>query len=134
MKEKYKNLGRIFSEEFRRRQVDLIDRKVVTVAEVCRAHDVSDSGVRKWLRKYSKNYHQRTRVVVEMESEARKNQFLKDRIAELERIVGQKQMKIDYLEKLIEVTGQEVGEDLKKKVELPRLNGSGKTGRNTPGK
>lgn len=40
---------------------------------------------------------------------------LQKRIAELEQAVGQKQMKIDYYEKFIELASEEVGQDLKKK-------------------
>jgi transposase len=41
-----------------------------------------------------------------MESEALKTKQLQDRNAELERIIGQKQMQIDYLEKLIELASE----------------------------
>lgn len=134
MKEKYRNLGRVFSKEFRLRQVELYDQGLVSIAEICREHDVSQSGVRKWLKKYSKHYKHRTRVVVEMESEERKNKDLLKRIAELERIIGRKQMKIDYMEKLMEVTSEQYGVDFEKKSELPPLNGSEKTEDHTTGK
>lgn len=134
MEEKYRNLGRIFSVEFRKRQVDLYDRGVLSIREICELHDVSDSGVRKWIKKYSRHKRDRTRVVIELESEGKKNQALRARIAELEAALGRKQMELDYLNKLVDVNSEELGVDLRKKGALPHLSGSGSTKGNTPGK
>jgi hypothetical protein len=49
-----------------------------------------------------------------MESEAQKTKLLQQRVAELERIVGQKQIEIDFLNELITVAGAELKVDLKK--------------------
>ena len=46
------------------------------------------------------------------------------RIAELERIVGQKQLNIDYLEKVIELAKEELGIDIKKNSDTPQSGGS----------
>jgi hypothetical protein len=50
-----------------------------------------------------------------MESEEYKTKKLLHKIAELERVVGQKQLEIDYLEQVIHLSSDEVGYDLKKK-------------------
>ena len=52
---------------------------------------------------------------------------LQDRIKELEQIVGQKQIKIDYYEKMIEIAKEELDIDLKKNFDTPQSTGSGKT-------
>ena len=39
---------------------------------------------------------------------------LENKVRELERIVGQKQIKIDYLDKMICLAGEELGVDIKK--------------------
>ena len=65
-----------------------------------------------------------------MESKDSSTKKLKDyekRIQELERIVGQKQMKLDYLEKMIEIAGSDLGFDLKKNTGSKPLSGSKKT-------
>ena len=129
-----KNQGRTFSVAFKKRQVDLYDRNLATVREISKEFDVSETAIYKWLKKYSKRYSHQVQTVVQMESEAHKNKALRARIAELERALGQKQMKIDYLEKLIEVSQNEFGIEIEKKVELPPLSGSGSTGKNIPGK
>ena len=69
-----------------------------------------------------------------MESEEHKTRQLLQKVAELERIVGQKQLHIDYLEKLIEVGGQELKVDLKKTFSGQQSSGSAGTKPNTPGK
>jgi hypothetical protein len=45
-------------------------------------------------------------------------------LGELERIIGQKQLQIDVLEKGFELASAELGYDLKKKYAPPRSNGS----------
>ena len=59
-----------------------------------------------------------------MKSEEMKNSELLQRMAELERIVGQKQLEIDFLNKLLEIGSGELGFDLKKSFSPPPLNGT----------
>ena len=51
------------------------------------------------------------------------------RIKELERAVGQKQMNIDFLEKMIELAKEEFNIDIKKNSNTPQSGGSKKTGK-----
>ena len=60
-----------------------------------------------------------------MESKAYKNQQLLQRVADLERIIGQKQMEIDFLGKLLELGSEELGFDLKKNFSTRLSNGTG---------
>ena len=62
--------------------------------------------------------------MIQKDSEEQKNIELRKRIAELERIVGQKQMEVDFLNKLIEFGSQEVKVDIKKKFGGKLSNGS----------
>jgi transposase-like protein len=107
--------NRYFSEEIKRKVVDELDRNLVTMAEICREYQVSDTAVYKWREKYSLMGKKKVKMVVEPESDTRKIQQLKDKIKELERMVGQKQIKIDFLEKMIELTEEDLGIDIKKK-------------------
>ena len=61
------------------------------------------------------------------ESSTQKLKELEDRLKELERAVGQKQIYIDYLEKMMDIAKDEMGVDIKKNYGTPRLNGSDKT-------
>jgi transposase len=83
--------------------------------QICRAYEVSRAAVYRWIRKYSTLISAGERVVVEKESEAVKTLAMIHKVAELERIVGQKQLQIDYLERVVELGNLEVGFDLKKK-------------------
>lgn len=64
------------------------------------------------------------------ESTSKKLKDQEARIRELERAVGQKQLKIDYLEKLIEIAGKDLGLDLKKNSDTQLSSGTRKTGGN----
>ncbi len=52
---------------------------------------------------------------------------LQKKISELERIVGQKQLNIDFLEKMIEIAKEHYGIDIKKNFDTPPSAGSEKT-------
>ena len=105
---------RTFSEAFKRQKVKEIVNCQVTVAEISTLYNVSKTAVYKWLYKYSQNHSPGTIQVVQMESESQKTKLYQQRIVELERIVGQKQLEIDFLNKLVEISSQELGLDLKK--------------------
>jgi len=70
--------------------------------------------------------------VVESKSDTRKLAALKERIKELERIVGQKQLRIDYQEKMIELAEEMYQIEIKKKLVSKPSPGSGSTETNTP--
>ena len=105
---------RHFSEAFKRSKVDELEKGLVTVKQVVDLYGVTKTSVYRWIYSYSIHHQQGTRQVVEMESEGKKTENLLRRQAELERILGQKQLKIDYLEKLIELASEEYKTDLKK--------------------
>jgi transposase-like protein len=119
--ENYKKLSvqerqnRYFSEEFRRKKVREIERNISTIAEICREYQVSDTSVRKWLYKYSAMRKKGIKQVVEAKSDTRKLQQIKDQLKEMERIIGQKQMMIDFQQKVIEQAELEYNIDIKKK-------------------
>jgi transposase-like protein len=123
---------RIFSESFKQAKVKEIQSKLVSVSEVSRIHEVSRSAIYKWLYKYAKQ-EKGTKLVVEMESESLKTKRLQQRLAELERIIGQKQLEIDFLHKTLDLATEEVGYDIKKKYGPMLSNGTEPTLDNTPG-
>lgn len=109
--------NRTFSEEFKRQKVKEIERKQTTVLQVSKAYQVRPNNVYKWMDKYSIKDKNGVRLVVEMESETRRVLALMQKVAELERIVGQKQIVIDFQNKMIELAEQEYQVDIKKKLE-----------------
>lgn len=65
--------------------------------------------------------------MLEPMSDTRKIKELKEKIKELERMVGQKQVQVEFYEKMIELTEQDLGIDIKKKERSSPSGGSGKT-------
>lgn len=107
---------RCFSEAFKKEKVQDLVNKRISVADFCKIYGISRTAAYNWIYAYS-SMERGTRKVIEMESEAKKTLRTLEKVAELERIVGQKQLTIDYLEKVLEIASKEVGYDLKKKYE-----------------
>jgi transposase len=123
--------NRNFSEQFKKEKVkDLLDKRI-SIKQLCDLWQISRVTAYNWLYKYSPHHSAGTKMVVQMESEAHKTLQLLQRVAELERIVGQKQLEIDFLNKLMEVATEELGYDVKKNTAAKLSNGSGSTSGNT---
>jgi len=127
-------LHRYFSDDFKRKKVSEIDRNLTTIAEICREYQVSDSAVYKWIYKFSRMHKKKERQIVESKSDTKKILALKEKIKELERMVGQKQIEFDFLDKMIELAEEDMGVEIKKKASPGRSDGSGQTEKNTPTK
>ena len=110
--------NRYFSVEFKRKKVSEIDRNLVTIAEVCREYQVSRTAVQNWINTYSKMRKKEEKLVFESESDTRKIAELKKKISELERLLGQKQVEVEFLNKMIEITEEDHKIDIKKKASL----------------
>jgi transposase-like protein len=118
---------RNFSEEFKQQKVREVERKQTKVSEICKQYEVSTTSVNRWLKKYSSNYMKGIKTIVETESDTKKLIELKAKIADLERIVGQKQLVIDFQNKVIELAEQTYGVDIKKKLQNKPFSGTGTT-------
>ena len=125
---------RIFSDALKRDVVAQIEQEKIGVFAASREYSVNPASIYNWLNKFSRNLKKGQVIVVEKESEQRKSQELRAKIAELERIIGQKQMEIDFLNKVIEIGSEEVKVDIKKKFGGKLSTGSGSTEDSTPGK
>ena len=64
-------------------------------------------------------------------AETKKLIALQGKIAELERVVGQKQLLIDFQSKMIELAEQEYGIDIKKNADSKPSSTSGNTGKSS---
>jgi transposase len=116
--------NRIFDEKLKRSIVERFEKKALSIKEICELYSVTRTSVYKWINLYSKQHQSGTKQVVQMESDAYNLRELKSRIADLERSVGQKQLTIDYLEKLIELSEKNLGINLKKNYDIQQSNGS----------
>ena len=118
---------RNFSEEFKQQKVREVERKQTKVSEICKQYEVSATSVNRWLKKYSSNYMKGIKTIVETESDTKRLIELQAKIADLERIVGQKQLVIDFQNKVIELAEQTYGVDIKKKLQSKPFSGTGTT-------
>ena len=118
---------RYFGEKFKKDIVKKIERNEFSVSEVSNLYDVSKTSVYNWVYQYSKLYQKGYVQIIEPMSSSKKLKDLQLRIKALEQIVGQKQIKLEYLEKLIEIAEKDYDIDIVKKKGLRPSSGSGKT-------
>lgn len=124
-------IQRYFSEDFKKKKVREIEGGLATIAQVAREYQVTRTAVYKWLYKYSAMRKKNIKQVVEAKSDTVKLTQLRDEVREMERLIGQKQIAIDFLEKMIELAEKEYGIDIKKKYSSKPSSGSGVTGKRT---
>lgn len=118
---------RNFSEDFKKELVNCFEKGEFSVPQLEKLYGISNASIYKWIYKYSE-LNERGAIVVEMkESSTKKLKELSNKVEELERIVGQKQIKIDFLEKMIEIAEHELEIDIKKKQSTSRSHGLEKT-------
>ena len=108
--------NRHFSESFKVKKVQEIERGITRISEICKEYEVSDTSVRKWILKYSTMKKKAERLIVESQSDTQKILDLKKQIAELERLLGQKQIQLEFKETMIEIAEEMYKIDIKKKL------------------
>lgn len=122
---------RYFSEDFKRKKVSEIERNLIGVSALCREYQVTRSSVYKWIYKYSRMRKKGVKQVVEAKSDSQKIAALRAQVKELERIIGEKQVKLDFQEKMIEIAESEYKVDIKKKFSGKPSSGTGWKGKST---
>src|SRR5699024_11200548 len=87
-------------------------------------YDLTNKRIYSGIHKYSQYYKNSIQEEERQDSQADKDKKLEERIHELERFVDQKQMKIDYLEKMIDLAKEHYDIDIKKNSDTPQSGGS----------
>ena len=123
--------NRYFSDEFKKKKVKEFENNLTSVADICRTYSVSRTSVYRWIYKYSIMAKKQVKQVVEAKSDTKKIKALEDRIKELERVVGQKQLLLEFKDKMIEIAESTYGVDIKKKVGSKLSSGTISTGKST---
>ncbi len=123
---------RKFSDNFKIQKVKEIQMGKTKVSEICKQYEVAETNVYNWLNKFGNMKNKKERIIVETDSDTRQLLALKKKIAELERIVGQKQILIDFKDKMIDLAEETYGIDIKKKFSTQPSDISGKEENNTP--
>lgn len=118
--------SRIYSDDFKREIVSLFESGKFSVLQLERLYGISNASIYQWIYKFS-NFNVRGQRVIEMKSSnTDKLKAMEVRIRELERMIGQKQIKIDFLEKMIDIAGDDLKVDIRKNFNTPPLGGSEK--------
>ncbi|MDY0388882.1 MAG: transposase [Methanolobus sp.] len=120
---------RSFSESFKIKKVREIETGITKVSDICKAYEVTKAAVYKWINNYGIMRNKKERLIVESESDTQELLALKKRVAELERAVGQKQLLIDFKDKMIEIAEEMYGVDIKKKLTEQLSNTTGSKGK-----
>jgi transposase-like protein len=118
---------RKFSDNFKIQKVREIETGQTKVSEICSQYQVASTNVYLWIDKFGSMKNKKEHMVVETDSDTRQLLELKKRVSELERIIGQKQILIDFQDKMIELAEETYGVDIKKKFFSTPSNISGKT-------
>ncbi len=105
---------RRFAEDFKKKIVKDFENGAYSVLELSKLHHIDFQIIYGWIYKYSNTNKKGYRVVEMTESSEKKVKSLEARIKELESIVGRKQIKIDFLEKMIDLAKEDLQIDIKK--------------------
>ena len=129
MKANFKEIRkkRVYSEEFKKEIVNLFESGKFSVLQIERLYGLNNVLVYNWIYKFSTFNEKGVRVVEMKDSTIDKLKQLELKIKELELAVGQKQIKIDYLEKMIDIAKDEFNIDIKKNSNTPQSSGSLRT-------
>lgn len=111
---------RMFSEPFKKAVVKEYTSGNFSVGQLCKLHQLHSQNVYQWIYKYSNISKPEKKIVELKESATQKLSNYEKRISELEQMLGRKQIELEYLEKIIEVAGDEFGVDLKKNTSTKR--------------
>lgn len=125
---------RSFSTSFKIKKVKEIEQGKSTVSEVSKEYQVTTTNVYRWINKFGSMKNKTERVIVETDSDTKKLLEYKQKIAELEKIIGQKQILLDFKDKMIDLAEETYGVDIKKKFSSTPSNISGSTEKNSTSK
>lgn len=118
---------RKYSEEFKKHIVDSFEKGEFSVCQLEKLYGVRNAVIYRWVYKFSAFNEKGCRIVEMENSNQNKVKELANKVRELEQIVGQKQIAIDYLEKMIELAKTDLNIDIKKNYSLLPSPGSNPT-------
>lgn len=126
MKANLKNIrkNRRYSENFKREIVSIFESGKLSVPQLEKLYGINNVTIYNWIYKFSTFNEKGFRVIEMKESSIDKLKQLEQKVKELEQIVGQKQIKIDYLEKMIDIAKDDLNIDIKKNYNTPQSTGS----------
>ena len=122
--------NRYFSTEFKIKKVKEIETGRSKISEICKEYEVSSTSIYRWIKKYGRPKEKNERIIVESKSDTQLIMHLRSRVAELEQLVGQKEVLLIFKEKMLDYAQEYCGVDIKKKFSTKASTTSGKTEKN----
>ena len=120
-----------FSDSFKQQKVKEIELGYVSPTEISKQYQVTRANVYRWMLKFGSMKGKQERIILESTSDTKQLLLLKQKVAELERIIGQKQVTIEFKDKMIEIAESTYGIDIKKKLSSKLSSGSTTTDKST---
>jgi transposase-like protein len=117
---------RRYSDDFKKQVVNDYESGTHSTWELSQLHGLGQSMIYKWIYKFSKFSKKGFRVVEKSSSSDKKIKQLVNEKKELLAMLAKKQIRIEYLEKMIDLTGEEYGIDIKKNLDTLQSNNSEK--------
>jgi transposase len=117
---------RHFSDNFKREKVRELELGLVRPTDLMKSYEVSGTSIQRWIATFGSMKQKKERLIVESQSDTVQLLELKKKIAELERAVGQKQLVIDFQQKMIDLAEEHYAVDIKKKFSGKPSSSTGK--------
>lgn len=109
-----KKSRRVFSEGFKRDKVKMYESGKMSVAQISRLYEISETALYKWIDKYRTTPHTE-RIVVETDSDYLKLLELQKRVDRMEKLIGNQQIKLEYHKAILNAASEHYSEDVEKK-------------------
>lgn len=100
---------------------------ICRVTDICQQYEVSANSVYRWINTFGTMKQKQERLIVESQSDTIRLLELKKKVAELEQIIGQKQLIIDFQTKMIELAEQQYNIEIKKNYSGQQSSTTGST-------
>lgn len=114
---------RCYSETFKREIVSMFESGKFSVPQLEKLYKISNPTIYNWIYKFSTFNQKGYRVIEHNVSSMSKLKELELKVKQLEQTIGQKQIKIDYLEKMIDIAKLELKVDIKKNFNTSQSTG-----------
>lgn len=118
------NTRRTYSEELKRKLVEDFEKGDMTVGQISKIYGIRNKLIYAWIYKFS-SYNQKNVSIMEIkDSQTDQIKKLEEKVKELTRNVGEKQIMIEYLERMIQLADETYNLEIKKNFNTPHSGGS----------
>lgn len=115
---------RVYPEDLKKELVATFESGKFSVLQLEKLYGIPNVSIYNWIYKYSSFNDKGYRVMESKSSTSNKLKELSQKVRDLEQAIGQKQIMIDYLEKMIELAKTDLNIDIKKNYSTPPSAGS----------